>query len=69
MDIGADMIGMVKTKRKVFKYTVYNLTKDWPVILYRVLKSKNITPGDRLLICFGYKYKYQTVIYFFMAYG
>ena len=39
MDVGAYMIGMVKTNTKVFcKDTIMNLTNDWEGDYYLVLK-------------------------------
>ena len=65
MDVGAYLIGVVKTNTKVFfKETIENLTKDWPGVSYLVLISKPIVPGGRLLIPIGYKYNTQKFLYF-----
>ena len=43
MDVGADMIGMVKTNTKGFcKNTIEKLTKDFPVGSYLVFKKKYV---------------------------
>ena len=57
VEIGADLIGMVKTNTKGFcKETIEKLTKNWPGGSYLVLRSKPMVPGDRPLIAIGYKY-------------
>ena len=54
MDVGADMIGMVKTNTKVFfKETIEIFKKYWPGASYLVLRSKNMVPGGRQLIDMG----------------
>ena len=56
MEVGADLIGMVKTNTKGFcKETIEKLTKDFPGGSYLVLRSKPMAPGDRPLIAIGYK--------------
>ena len=54
MEVGAEFIGMVKTNTKVFcKYTIENITKDWPGSSYLVFRSKPIVTGERTLIDIG----------------
>ena len=52
MEVGAELIGMVKTNTKgLCKDTIENLTKDWPGGYYLVLRSKSMLPGTgRLLL-------------------
>ena len=57
MDVGADMIGMVKTKIKGFcKGYIENLTKYWPGGSYVVLKIKHVVHRYRTLIDLGCRY-------------
>ena len=68
MDVGADMIGMVKTKTKRFcKETIDNMKKYWTGGSYLVLKRKYVLPGDRSLIAIGYEYNVRKVLYFIAA--
>ena len=68
MEVGAKLIGMVKTNTKGFcKDTIENLTKDWPGGSYLVLRSKARVPGDRPLIDIGYKYNARKVLYFIVT--
>ena len=68
LDIGADMIGVVKINTKVFcKNTIEKLTKDWPGGSYLVLKSKPMVPGGGPLISIGYKYNAWKVIPFIVT--
>ena len=54
MELGAELIGMVKTNTKGFcKETNEKLTKDWPGGSYLVLRSKPMVPGGRPLIAIG----------------
>ena len=65
MEVGANLIGMVKTNTKGFcKDTIEKLTKDWPGGYYLVFKSKPMVPGDRPIIAIGYTYNAQKVLYF-----
>ena len=65
MDVGADMIGMVKTNTKGFlKETIDNITKDWPGGSYLVLNRNPMVTGDRQLIAIVYKYNMRKVLYF-----
>ena len=52
MELGAELIGMVKTKTKGFcKETIEKLTEDWPGGSYLVLRSSPMVPGaGRLLL-------------------
>ena len=48
MEIGAELICMVKTNTKGFcKETIEKLTKIWPGGSYLVLRSKPMVPGYR----------------------
>ena len=68
MEIGAELIGMVKTNTKGFcKETIENLTKDWPGGSYLVLRRKPMVPKVRLLIAIGYKYNARKVLSFIAA--
>ena len=65
MELGADLIGMVKTNTKGFcKETIKKLTKDWPGGSYLVLSSKPVLPGKRTIIGIGYKYNARKVLSF-----
>ena len=45
MEVGAELIDMVKTNTKGFcKETIEKLTKDWPRGSYLVLRSKPMVP-------------------------
>ena len=68
MEVGAKLVGMVKTNTKVFcKDTIEKLTKDWPGGSYLVLRSKPMAPGDRPLIAIGYKYNARKVLSFIVT--
>ena len=68
MEVGAELIGMVKKNSKGFCYeTIEKLTKDWPGGSYLVLRSKPVVPGDRPLIAIGNKYNAQEVISFIVT--
>ena len=68
MEMGAELIGMVKTNTKGFcKETIEKLTKDWPGGSYLVLRSKHMVPGDRSLIAISYKYNARKVLYIFLT--
>ena len=59
IDVGADLIGVVKTNTKgFFKDTIDNLTNNWPGGSYLVLRSKPIVHGGMPLI--GIVYNYNT---------
>ena len=65
MELGAELIGMVKTNTKGFcKDTIEKLTKNWPGGSYLVLRSKPMVPGGRPLIAIGYKYNARKVLSF-----
>ena len=64
-EVGADLIGMVKTNNKGFcKDTIEKLTKYWPGGSYLVLRIKPMLPGDRPLIAIGCRYNTRKVLYF-----
>ena len=63
MDVGADMIGMVKTNIKVFfKENFDIMTDNWPGGSYLVLRSKPMVPVFRLIIAILYKYNMWNVM-------
>ena len=65
MDVGADMVGMVKTNTKWFYTdTLEYLTKDFPRGSYFVLNIKSMVPRGRALITISWKYNVQKVISF-----
>ena len=65
MDVGEDMIGMVKTNQTLsYKDTIENLTKDCPGGSYLVFKIKSLVIEDRQIIAISYKYNTREVIYF-----
>ena len=65
MDIGTDMIGMVKTNKKRFcKEIIEKMTNNWLGCSYLVLMRKAMVTGDRPKIAKGYKYNAQKVLYF-----
>ena len=68
INVGADMIGMVKNNKKGFcKDTINNMTKYRPGGSYLIPKMKSTVPGERPLIDIGYKYNAQKVLYFINA--
>ena len=68
MEMGADLIGMVKTNTKrLCKETNEKLTKDWPGGSYLVLRSKPMVPGDRPLVAIVYKYNARKVLSFIVT--
>ena len=70
MDVGYDIIGVVKTNTKgLCKDYIENITKDWPGVSYLVLKRSFTVPGNRPIIAIGSKYNSQKLIYFIDAYG
>ena len=68
MDVVTEMIGIVKTNKKVFcKDTINNITKYWPGGSYLVLRSKPMLPRGRPLIAIVYKYNTRTVLSFIVT--
>ena len=64
MDVGAYIICIVKTNKKLFcNDTADKIKNDWPEGYYLVSKKKYTMNGDRLIIDTGCKYNYQKVIY------
>ena len=64
MDVGEEIIGMVKTNTKgLWKDNVENMTKNWPGGSYLVLKRNIMVTGDRLIIYIGYKKNTGKVLY------
>ena len=70
MELGAELIGMVKTNTKGFcKDIIEKLTKDWPGGSYLVFRSKPTVPGGRPLIAIGYKYNARKFLSFIVTYN
>ena len=68
MEIGVELIGMVKTNTKGFcKETIEKLTNDWPGGSYLVLRSKSMLPMDRQLIAISYNYNACKVLSFIVT--
>ena len=68
MDVGADIIGMVKTNKKGFCMdTIEKITKYLPIGSYFVLKRMSIVPRYRPLLDIGYKNNSQKVLYFILT--
>ena len=68
MEVGAKLIGMVKTNTKGFcKEKIEKLTNDWPGGSYFVLRSNHMVPRDRPLIAIGYKYNARKVLSFIVT--
>ena len=62
MDVGADLIGMVKIDTKGFcRYTIEKLTYYFPGGYYLMLRSNKMVPGRRPLVDIGYKYNVHKV--------
>ena len=63
MDVGAEIIGMVKTNKKLlFKDAIDNLKNDWPGGSHIVLKRNYVGPRYRPLISIEYNNNYQKVL-------
>ena len=68
MELGAELIVMVKTNTKGFcKETIENITKDWPGGSYLLLMSKSMVSGGWTLIAIGYKYNVRKVLSFIVT--
>ena len=68
MDVGTEMIGMVKKNTRGFcKDNIENLTKDWPGGSYLVFRINPMVPRGRLLPAIGYKYTTRKVLYFIVT--
>ena len=68
MEVGAALIGMVKSNSRGFcKETIEKLTNYWPGGSYLLLRSKTMVPRGRPLIYIDYKYNMQKVIYFIVT--
>ena len=68
MEVGAKLIGMVKTNTKVLcKEIIVGLTKDWPGGSCLVFSSKPMLPGYRTPIAVGYKNNARKVLYFIVT--
>ena len=68
MDVGSDMVGMVKTNTKLlYKDTIDNISKYWPGGSCLFLKINSTVPRVRPLISIGCKYNAREVISFIAA--
>ena len=68
MEVGAELIDMLKTNTKGFcEETIEKLTKDWPGGSYLVLRSKPMVIWGRLIIAIGYKYNALKVLSFIVT--
>ena len=68
MELGAELIVMVKTNTKGFcKDTIEKLTKDWPVGSYLVLRSNPMVPRYGSIIAIIYKYNARKVLSFIVT--
>ena len=68
MELGAELIGMVKTNTRVFyKETIEKLTKDCPGGSYLLLRSKPMVTGDRPFIAIVYRYNARKVLSFIVT--
>ena len=68
MELGVQLIGMVKTNTKGFcKDTIEKLTKYWPGGSYLLLRSKPVVPGGRPLISIVYKNNARKVLSFIVT--
>ena len=69
MEVGAELIGMMKTNTKRGFYTenIDKLTKDWPGGSYLILSRNHMVPGGRPLIAIGYKYNTPKVLSFIVT--
>ena len=63
MEVGANLICMVKTNIKVFcKETISKLTRDWTGGYHLVLSINHMVPRGRLIIAIGYKYNVHKLL-------
>ena len=68
MEVGAELIGMVKKNTKGFcKETIEKLTKYWPGGYYLMPRINPIVPGGRPLIAIGYNYNDRKVLLFIVT--
>ena len=68
MELGAELIGMVKANTKGFcKEKIEKLTKNWPGGSYVVLRSKPMVPGVWPLIAICYRYNARNVLSFIVT--
>ena len=68
MEVGDELIGMVKTNTKGFcKDTIENNTKDWTGGSYLVLRNKHMVPRGRLRIYINYRYNVRELLYFIVT--
>ena len=70
MDVGADIIGMVKINTKGFcKDITKNMKKYWTGGSYFVFRRNHMMPVDRLLTDIGYTSNYWKVLSFIATEG
>ena len=68
MDVGADIMGVIKTHTKGFcKDIIQNITKDWLGGYYLVLSIKPMVPRFRTPISIGYKYNVRKFLPFIVT--
>ena len=64
IDIGVDIIGMVKINTKaLFKEIIEKFTKYWPGSSYLALQIKPTVSGGRPHIAIGYRYNTHMVLF------
>ena len=70
MEVGSNLIGMVKTKTKLFcKETNEKLTKYWTGCSYLMLRIKHMVPRVRSIIAINYNYNVRKVLIFIVTYN
>ena len=68
MEVGSNLIGMVKTKTKLFcKETNEKLTKYWTGCSYLMLRIKHMVPRVRSIISINYNYNVRKVLVFIVT--
>ena len=68
MEVGVELIGIVKTNTKGFlNETIENLTKDFTGGYYLVLRSNPMVPRGMILIAIEYKYNTHNIHYFMVT--
>ena len=68
MEVGAELIGMVKKNTKGFcMESIEKLKKYWPGGSYLVLRIKPMVPGGRPLIAIRHKYNARKVLSFIVT--
>ena len=68
MEVGSNLIGMVKTKTKLFfKETNEKLTRYWTGCSYLMLRIKHMVPRVRSIIAINYNYNVRKVLIFIVT--